>query len=200
MTSNDGDRPAPVRARRKRTGFFAGSMAFGVELGRLESALRLRVREIGPHRFEVTGGAEPHFVDLSPGTACPCDCGDFTWRGGSHPGPCKHMLRAMLAEGDDRTLLAVAALVAAMREHAEGLERRYRPRPIRITQALKAQVARRAGHPGSALTFTRDETGVDPSVRVTLGTTGIRLGMLVRDDTGVAFVPEESNAAHSRAA
>lgn len=200
MTNSQEGSPKPARARRKRSGFFAGTVAFGVDLGRLESALALQVRPVGPRRFEVFGGAEPHFVDLSREAACPCDCGDFTWRGGTHPSPCKHMLRALLAEGDARILLAVAALVAGMREYAEGLERRLRPRPIRLSERVKADVAKRVRHPVSALTFTRQETGADARVLVTLGTTGILLGQLVRDENGVAFVSDESDSAQVRAA
>ena len=191
MTSEVDERPAPVRSTRKRNGFFAGSSAFGYELGRVEGALRLHARRVGLHQYEVWGGAEPHFVDLNPRSACQCDCGDLTWRGGPAPGPCKHMLRAMLAEGEPSILLAVAALVGGLREYAEELERRHRPRPIRLTRAVKDHVARRVEHPVAALTFARTQTGTDASVRVMLGNTGIRLGALVRDANGVAFVPEQ---------
>jgi hypothetical protein len=101
------------------------------------------------------------------------------------------MLRAMLAEGEPSVLLAVAALVGGLREYAEELERRHRPRPIRLTRAVKDHVARRVEHPITALTFARTQTGTDASVRVLLGDTGIRLGELVRDANGVAFVPEQ---------
>lgn len=190
----------PVRSPRKRGGFFAGSMAYGFELGRVEHALLLQAHPIGPRRFEVSGGAEHHFVDLSPVAACPCDCGDLIWRGGRRPGPCKHMLRCMLAEGDPMVLLAVATLVAGIREYAADLERRLRPRPIRVTLAVKAHVAERVGHPAAALAFARSETGTDAAVAVTLGTTGIRLGSLVRDATGVAFIPEHQPQTLVRAA
>jgi hypothetical protein len=175
-------------------------MAYGFELGRLEHALPLHAHRIGPHRFEVTGGAEHHFVDLSPVATCPCDCGDFIWRGGRRPGPCKHMLRCMLAEGDPMVLLAVATLVAGIREYAADLERRLRPRPIRVTLAVKAHVAERVGHPAAALAFARSETGTDAAVAVTLGTTGLRLGSLVRDAAGVAFIPEHQPQTLVRAA
>lgn len=197
--SAEPDNP-PARSSRKRGGFFAGSMAYGFELGRVEHALLLQAHPIGRRRFEVTGGAEHHFVDLSPAAACPCDCGDFIWRGGHRPGPCKHMLRCMLAEGDPMVLLAVATLVSGMREYAADLERRLRPRPIRITLAVKAHVAERVGHPAAALAFARSETGTDAAVAVTLGTTGIRLGSLVRDAAGVAFIPEHEPQTLVRAA
>jgi hypothetical protein len=179
----------PVR-NSHRGSFFAGYMAFGFDLARVEKALRLQARKIGHRQFEVAGGETLHYVDLAPRVACPCDCGDHVWRGDTHLGPCKHVLRALLAEGDADVLLAVAALLTATREYAEALERQLRPRPIRITQAVKAHVSARVGHPSHALAFDRQSTGIDASVRVTLARTGLHLGMLVRDGEGVSFLPE----------
>ncbi|HEU4454874.1 MAG TPA: hypothetical protein VFR81_17560 [Longimicrobium sp.] len=173
---------------------------FGIDLGRLERAMALQAFPLGARRFEVTGGDEPHFVDLAPGAACPCDCPDLAWRGGPRDGPCKHVLRARLAEGDAETLLAVAALVAGMREYALGLERALRPPPIRLTSALKSQVALAVRLPVSALRFDRAETGADASVSVLLGTTGILLGTLVRHPDGVEFVPAPSSETGAAAA
>ena len=196
--------PAPIappsRATRREAAFFAGSQAFGVDLGRLERALALEAFPVGPRRFEVTGGGETHFVDLAPGAASPCDCPDLAWRGGPREGPCKHVLRARLAEGHAETLLAVAALVAAMREYALGLERALRPPAIRLTNALKSRVALAVRHPVSALTFERAETGTDASVSVLLGTTGVLLGTLVCHPDGVEFAPAPSPAAQDAAA
>ncbi|HEX6369892.1 MAG TPA: hypothetical protein VF006_13315 [Longimicrobium sp.] len=193
---------APARATRSTAAFFAGSRAFGVDLGRLERALALQAFPAGPRRFEVTGGEETHFVDLSPDAACPCDCPDLAWRGGPREGPCKHVLRARLAEGDAETLLAVAALVAGMREYALGLQRALRPPAIRLTNALKSRVALAVRHPVSALTFGRAETGSDARVSVLLGTTGVLLGTLVRHPDGVEFVhaPSPAAAQHALAA
>ena len=190
----------PARATRRAAAFFAGSQAFGIDLGRLERALALRAFPVGPRRFEVTGGDESHFVDLAPDAASPCDCPDLAWRGRPREGPCKHVLRARLAEGDAETLLAVAALVGGMREYALGLERALRPPPIRLTVALKSRVALAVRHPVSALTFDRAETGSDASVNVLLGTTGILLGTLVRHPDGVEFVPAPPPAAEAAAA
>jgi hypothetical protein len=190
----------PARATRRTAAFFAGSLAFGVDLGRLERALALQAISVGPRRFEVTGGEESHFVDLSPGAASPCDCPDLAWRGGPREGPCKHVLRAQLAEGHAETLLAVAALVAGIREYALGLEHALRPPAIRLTAALKSRVALAVRHPVSALTFDRAETGTDASVSVLLGTTGVLLGTLVRHPDGVEFVPAPSPAAEAAAA
>lgn len=198
------DTPAPIappgRATRRAAAFFAGSQAFGIDLGRLERALALTAFPVGPRCFAVTGGDESHFVDLAPGAVSPCDCPDLAWRGGPREGPCKHVLRARLAEGDAETLLAVAALVAGMREYALGLERALRPPPIRLTAALKSRVALAVRHPVSALTFDRAETGSDASVSVLLGTTGVLLGTLVRRPEGVEFVPAPRPAAEAVAA
>lgn len=190
----------PARATRRTAAFFAGSQAFGIDLGRLERALALQAFPVGSRRFEVTGGDESHFVDLAPDAASPCDCPDLAWRGGPHEGPCKHVLRARLAEGHAETLLAVAALVGGMREYAVGLERALRPPAIRLTAALKSRVAFAVRHPVSALTFDRGETGSDASVSVLLGTTGVLLGTLVRHPDGVEFVPVRSPAAEGAAA
>jgi hypothetical protein len=46
----------------------------------------LTVEQIGPGRFRVTGGSEPHVVDLTAATAF-CDCPDRRFR---HR-PCKHL-------------------------------------------------------------------------------------------------------------
>lgn len=191
---------APARAPRRTSAFFAGSQAFGVDLGRLERALALQAFPVGRRRFEVTGGEESHFVDLSPGAPSPCDCPDLVWRGGPGEGRCKHVLRARLAEGHAETLLAVAALVGGIREYALGLERALRPPAIRLTNALKSRVALAVRHPVSALTFNRAETGTDASVSVFLGTTGVLLGRLVRHPDGVEFVPAPSPAAEAAAA
>jgi hypothetical protein len=184
--------PAPARASSRQAGFFGGSEAFGIDLGRLERALPLQAFPVGRRRFEVTGGEETHFVDLSTDAASPCDCPDLAWRGERREGPCKHLLRARLAEGDPDVLLAVAALVAGMREYALALEGELRPPPIRLTAALKARVALAVRHPVSALTFARAESVTDPSVRVVLGTTEILLGTLVRHNDGVEFIPAPS--------
>ena len=194
------DEPAPVRAARRDAAFFAGSQAFGIDLGRLERALSLRAFPLGDRRFVVTGGDESHHVDLDPNAAVPCDCGDLAWHGRPQEGPCKHVLRARLAEGDARVLLAVAALVEGMREYAVGLERTLRPPPIRLTTDLKARVALAVRRPVSALSFSRAETGADASVRVLLGTTDIHLGTLVRHPDGVEFVPAPAAGSAAAAA
>lgn len=89
--------------------------AGGVDLARLERALGLRVRRIGVGRYEVTGGREPHWVDLYTRRMPRCDCGDHIWR----ERVCKHILAVLLREGDERVLGAVARLVASLRAEAD---------------------------------------------------------------------------------
>jgi hypothetical protein len=199
-TAGAGEPAPPSRACRRPAGFFGGSQAFGIDLGRLERALALQAFPVGGRRFEVTGGEETHFVDLTPGAASPCDCPDLAWRGGPREGPCKHLLRARLAEGDPDVLLAVAALVAGMREYALALEGELRPPPIRLAAALKARVALAVRHPVSSLNFARAGSATDARVRVLLGTTEILLGTLVRHDDGVEFMPAPSAASADAAA
>lgn len=54
------------------------------EISRAES---LTVEPLGPGRFRVTGGSEPHVVDLTSATAF-CDCPDRRYRHRL----CKHIL------------------------------------------------------------------------------------------------------------
>ncbi|HET6762359.1 MAG TPA: hypothetical protein VFH27_01775, partial [Longimicrobiaceae bacterium] len=82
-----------------------------VDAGCLERALPLDVRAMGGGRYHVTGGREMHWVDLHSARVPRCDCGDHLWR----ERVCKHMLAAMLREGDERVLRAVAMLVADLR-------------------------------------------------------------------------------------
>lgn len=86
--------------------------AGGVEHGRLERCLGLEVEPIGPGQYLVTGGAEEHWVDLRSRLVTRCDCGDHLWR----ERICKHILAAMLREGDERVIREVGGLVHALRE------------------------------------------------------------------------------------
>jgi uncharacterized Zn finger protein len=89
--------------------------AGGVDLSRLERSLGLRVQPTGRGRYRVTGGGEPHWVDLHTANQPRCDCGDHLWR----ENICKHILAAMLREGDERVLGALARLVHRLRGMAE---------------------------------------------------------------------------------
>lgn len=88
--------------------------AGGVDPARLERSLGLRVRRVGPGRYQVWGGREPHWVDLYTRRLPRCDCGDHIWR----ERVCKHILAVMLREGDERVIRAVAELVEVLRDAA----------------------------------------------------------------------------------
>ena len=85
--------------------------AGGVDLPRLERSLGLRVQPAGQGRYRVSGGEETHWVDLHSAQHPRCDCGDHLWR----EAVCKHILAAMLREGDERVLGAIARLVRSLR-------------------------------------------------------------------------------------
>lgn len=164
---------------------FRGSVTDGIELGRLERALELHAAPMERRRFEITGGAEPHYVDLDPDAGSPCDCADFAWRGGVPGLACKHLLRARLAEGDAEVIRATAVLLAATREYVRSLEQELHPTPIRLTADLKMRVALLVGHAVPALRFERERGGAE--VRVLLKGSGAELGRLLRGAEGVEF-------------
>ena len=89
--------------------------AGGVDPARLERCLALRVQPVGRGRYRVSGGREAHYVDLFHAQHPRCDCGDHLWR----ERICKHILAALLREGDERVLLAVFQLVSELREMAK---------------------------------------------------------------------------------
>ena len=98
--------------------------AGGIEAGRLERCLGLTVEERGRGRYRVSGGTEPHWVDLHSRLVPRCDCGDHLWR----EQICKHILAALLREGDERVIREVGGLVHALRalvaSHAPARRRR----------------------------------------------------------------------------
>lgn len=83
-----------------------------IDLPRLERGLNLQVRPVAPGRFRVSGGREAHWVDLVTRNQPRCDCGDHLWR----EALCKHILAALLRQGDERVLDGVRALVSELRE------------------------------------------------------------------------------------
>jgi hypothetical protein len=85
--------------------------AGGVDMARLERGLGLEAARVGPGRYRVVGGSEPHWVDLHTRNQPRCDCGDHLWR----ERICKHILAALLREGDERVLRAVRQLVNELR-------------------------------------------------------------------------------------
>ena len=68
---------------------------------RVRAAAALTCERVGRGRYVVTGGAEPHYVDLAAdGAALPlCDCGDAHYR---PEFACKHVLAARRADARRR--------------------------------------------------------------------------------------------------
>ena len=56
---------------------------------RAARAARLTVESLGATRFRVSGGKEPHLVDLAVLSGMLCDCKDYRWNPGVD---CKHLL------------------------------------------------------------------------------------------------------------
>ncbi len=83
----------------------------GVDLNRLERSLALHGEWVGEGRYRVTGGAQVHWVDLYTTSHPRCDCGDHLWR----EQICKHILAALLREGNERVVLALRGLVERLR-------------------------------------------------------------------------------------
>ena len=84
--------------------------AGGIDLERLERSLLLDGERIGDGRYRVTGGSQDHWVDLYTTSHPRCDCGDHLWR----ERICKHILAALLREGNDRVVRALGGLVPRM--------------------------------------------------------------------------------------
>jgi hypothetical protein len=59
----------------------------------------------------VTGGNHEHWVDLYTASHPRCDCGDHLWR----ERICKHILAALLREGNERVVSALPRLLARVR-------------------------------------------------------------------------------------
>jgi hypothetical protein len=87
----------------------------GVDLRRLERSLSLVGERVGHGRYRVRGGVEPHWVDLYTAQYPRCDCADHLWR----ETVCKHMLAALLREGHEQVIRALAGLVTQLREVPE---------------------------------------------------------------------------------
>src|SRR5262245_16132263 len=89
----------------------ANAAARGLDAARLERCLTLQAFHIEPGRYHVLGGSQPHWVDLVSADVPRCDCGDYLWREQF----CKHILAAMLREGDERVLSALRELIILAR-------------------------------------------------------------------------------------
>ena len=83
----------------------------GVDLDRLERGLQLDARRVGEGRYHVRGGVHDHWVDLYSTSHPRCDCGDHLWR----EQLCKHILAALLREGNDRVVSALGRLFARLK-------------------------------------------------------------------------------------
>lgn len=88
--------------------------AAGVDLDRLERSLGLEARRVGIGRYEIIGGDHPHWVDLYTASVPRCDCGDHIWRDRI----CKHILAALLREGNDTVVRALGALFERVKSAA----------------------------------------------------------------------------------
>ena len=88
--------------------------AGGVDRSRLERSLGLHGERVGYGRYHFTGGAEPHWVDLYTAAFPRCDCADHLWRDAI----CKHILAALIREGNELVLGEVGRLVAGLRSAA----------------------------------------------------------------------------------
>lgn len=87
------------------------SSADSVDLGRLERSLGLRGERVGDGRYRVTGGSQDHWVDLYTTSQPRCDCGDHLWRDQI----CKHILAALLREGNEDVITALPKLLERVR-------------------------------------------------------------------------------------
>jgi hypothetical protein len=85
--------------------------AGGVDLERLERSLGLTVERVGNGRYLVAGGRDRHWVDLYTSYHPRCDCGDHLWR----ETICKHILAALLREGNERVIGALGSLISRLR-------------------------------------------------------------------------------------
>lgn len=82
-----------------------------LDLSRLGRSLELHGEQVGEGRYRVSGGTEAHWVDLYTANHPRCDCADHLWR----DAVCKHILAALLREGNERVISALAWLFSQMR-------------------------------------------------------------------------------------
>lgn len=86
-----------------------------VDLARLARSLVLNGERVDYGRYRVTGGREPHWVDLYTARTPRCDCADHLWRDEI----CKHILAALLREGNERVVRALGDLFTRVRQSAK---------------------------------------------------------------------------------
>lgn len=104
-----------MKSRRNDDARWDVRAAGGIDAGRLERSLALRVRRVGRGRYRVWGGREPHWVDLYTKRLPRCDCGDHLWR----DRVCKHILAVLLREGDEHVIGSLAELVDRYRRRLD---------------------------------------------------------------------------------
>ena len=85
-----------------------------LDLARLERSLGLRAEPAGKGRYRIVGGEHDHWVDLYTAAHPRCDCGDYLWR----DRVCKHILAALMREGNEQVIQAVGSLFAALKSAA----------------------------------------------------------------------------------
>ena len=102
---------ATMWARPGRGPAIAFEAAGGIDLARLERSLLLEGERVGDGRYRVTGGDQDHWVDLYTTSHPRCDCGDHLWR----ERICKHILAALLREGNERVVQALGRLALLYR-------------------------------------------------------------------------------------
>lgn len=64
----------------------------------VQRAMELTVEMLGRGRFKVSGGYEPHYLDLYDPEHNRCDCHDHNWRNRM----CKHLAAVLIRLGDYR--------------------------------------------------------------------------------------------------
>lgn len=159
--------------------------AGGIEPRRLSRALRLSVSRMERGRFEVTGGAETHYVDLIDPRTQRCDCADHLLR----DAVCQHLIACLLREGDERVIRSLSETVHALSGENVRLRANLRGKTIVLSRSLRVRAAVAAGEPLDALTFRR-ERGEDTSdVAVVRVATGEVIGRLTRPASRPEFVP-----------
>jgi len=82
-----------------------------LDLTRLGRSLTLQAERAGHGRYRIAGGAQEHWVDLYATAHPRCDCGDHLWR----DTVCKHILAALMREGNERVLRAIGTLFTTLR-------------------------------------------------------------------------------------
>lgn len=85
-----------------------------IDPDRLGRSLLLAGDRVGRGQYHVTGGAHEHWVDLYTPRHPRCDCGDHLWR----EQLCKHILAALLREGNAEVIAALGGLVQRLRTAA----------------------------------------------------------------------------------